>query len=68
MALAHGGDTGPKCESQVFPTSGAVALRPHLAVLQKAAELETCSLLLYIRSLILGTAKMQSGPLPCLSP
>lgn len=51
----------------MFPTSGAVVLLledsspPHL--LQKVAELEACSLFLYIRSLILGIAKTLSSSL-----
>lgn len=51
----------------MFPTSSAMVLLledsspPHL--LQQVAELEACSLFLYIRSLILGIAKIRSSSL-----
>lgn len=58
---------------QVVLTSSAVVLmlgrstrplRPcHLTVLQILVRLEACSLLLYIRSLVLGKANIQSSSL-----
>ena len=58
---------------QVFLTSGTVvlmlgrrarSLMPcHLTVLQKSVKLETCSLLLYSSSRVLGKAKVWSSSL-----
>lgn len=41
----------------------AVRRQPSPHLLQKVAELEACSLFLYIRSLILGIAKIRSSSL-----